>query len=500
MAFVLRPYQKAAEKCVLEARAKGARSVMVVMGTGLGKTLFAASVMNRLGIEPNGAKSGIFLAHRNRLLRQGWKTVAEFNKGVKIGGEVGARRGHANDDVVFASIASLRHDRMVGLVRRLAPRLSIVVIDEAHRAGGPRYRQLVEYIQDATPDAFILGITATAERTDGKSMADIFDDIVFEYGLLQGIEDAWSVPLIGIRIETSVVIDGVPISKKDFAEGKLARVLNVEQRNKIVIDAILAHGGNRRGLVFACGIEHAKALAEALRHAGRSALAVSGKDSPKAQQDALDAFARGTIQYVVSADLLLEGYDDPGISLIVWARPTKSKIVYTQGNGRGARPHGDIAAALGYVEDSVEARRHLIETSAKPNCLVIDVVDVSRNFSVQSLPTLLGKHTSNGLHEIEEESLQPLLLELPEETEISTESQLQKPPQTVTISGTASVEIDLSIAGARGKWEPYRWFPDSETAWSVVFPDVLVAINAAGAPCLGFSDKWMQYGYSDGSR
>jgi len=390
----MRPYQVACLQAIDEAYARGVRSMMAVLATGLGKTAIVSDLIRRLDVSGETAgKAAWFVAHRDELLRQGWKSIRRQNPGLTLDAEKADLRAHPGASVVFASISTLRSERLLSLGSRFRDRVRLVVIDEAHRSAASHYRSLIAFVRSAYPQALILGLTASSQRADGVGLADLFEEIVYDYSLQDGIRDGYLVPVIGRRIRTHVSLEGVSQHKNgSFVESDLLKYIDRDERNNIVVSAILRECVGRRTLVFAEGVTHAQRLAEQLSAAGFPSVAVWGdtKAIPHRERlDILEKFRQGVYQGLVGADLFIEGFDDPGISAIAWARKTTSPVVYTQGTGRGTRPHGSIAAQLGFLETR-EERLAAIARSPKPNCLVLDFVDISSNLSLQSLPSLFG--------------------------------------------------------------------------------------------------------------
>lgn len=386
--MTLRAYQEDAKDRTLAAFRAGWRRLLVCMATGLGKTPFVAALAECMGVGTDGGVA-LVCAHVDELLEQARRAFARRMPLAGIELEKAAARADARAAVVIASIQTLREKRLDEVLARYDSRLRLVVIDEAHRSAAASYRALVDAVGKASPQTLIVGVTATPQRTDKVGLVDLYDEIVYHYDLHEAIEDGYLVPPQAYRVETAVNLDGVRIAAGDFAATALGRRVNTPERNDAVVQAYVEVASGKRGLTFAASVTHAQALAHAFRRAGIAAQAVWGAMPRAERADCVARFRRGDLQMLVGVQLLVEGFDVPGIEAVVLARPTTSGIVYRQSLGRGLRVDEKIAPFLG-PQTTVTQRRALIAASAKPSVVVLDVVDLARKQSVLSLPALFG--------------------------------------------------------------------------------------------------------------
>jgi superfamily II DNA or RNA helicase len=325
---ILRPHQSAAVAAVLEDL-RVHRSTVIVHPTGSGKSVTAAALIERWHAE--GLRTLVicpahlvdqFAAHAARI-------VGDF--GVTI--EQGSRTACDTSAVVVASVPTLKGKR---LTRYKPDAFDRVVIDEAHHARAASWLAAVEQF----PGARIVGLTATPDRADGKSLVpSIFETCSHQYTIREAIRDGYLVP---IRY-TAVTLDGVDLSRVrktagDYSAGSLGRaMLSADAATETIVERSAALVGNRNTVVFAVTIEHAEVLAQAYRDAGHTAIAVSSQTTTDARAEAEAAFEHGTIQYLVNVGCYCEGWDHPPVSAVVLARPTQSRSLYTQQIGRGLR-------------------------------------------------------------------------------------------------------------------------------------------------------------------
>lgn len=353
----LYPHQLAAQAAVLRAVAGGAPSGLVVIPTGGGKTALALDTARRLGV-PAAA-----LVHRDELARQWVESAAKWWRGARVGVVQGDRdEWAAGEDLVVASVPTLHVRRRVRMPR---DRFGLVIADECHHATDEStWGQVLDYFQAG----FLLGVTATPQRLDGRPLTRFGSEPLYTYSIAQAIKDGKLVQVVSRAIQTDVDLDDVHTRGGDLAAGELAAAVNTPGRNRIVVDAYLEHAGGRRGIVFAVDVAHAEALAAEFDAALVPAAVVTGSMPIAGRRASLEAHARGGLQVLVNCEVLTEGYDDPGVSCVVWARPTKSRTLYVQGTGRGLRL-----------------------APGKTDCLVLDITDNCHRHKLVVVADLLGR-------------------------------------------------------------------------------------------------------------
>jgi hypothetical protein len=173
-------------------------------------------------------------------------------------------------------------------------------------------------------------------------------------------------PLTGLRIETDANLDGVHTVAGDFNERELSEAIDTPERNRLIVESWQRHAaGRRRTVVFCSTVEHAEHVAAAFREAGIDVRTVFGHTPLPERQATLAGFHRGEFPVLVSVMVLTEGYDEPRVDCIVLARPCRSRPLYVQMVGRGAR-----------IADG------------KSDCLVLDFVDVTRKHKLVTLADL----------------------------------------------------------------------------------------------------------------
>lgn len=319
------PIQREALDALTSSRDDGYRRGLVVLATGLGKTWLAAFDAVRMG-----ARRILFVAHREEILGQAAATFVRILPKKRVGYYTGRSRD-ADVDVLCASVQTLAKAEHLA---RFAPQhFDYVVIDEFHHAAAGTYRRLLTHFAPS----FLLGLTATPDRTDQSDLLSLCDDnLVYSCHLFAGIQAGLLAPFHyhGIQDE-AVDYREVPWRNGRFDPEQLSNKLATLARARHALREWRSKG-QQRTLAFCVSTRHADYMAEQFTNAGVSAAAVyAGSSLGRAQ--ALERLQAGTLQVVFSVDLFNEGVDLPSIDTVMMLRPTESKILFLQQLGRGLR-------------------------------------------------------------------------------------------------------------------------------------------------------------------
>lgn len=406
MRQTLRPYQAAQAGAVLAALDAGVRRVLYTAATGTGKTTTMAELVRVL---LGRGEQVLILSHRREIITQTCERV-RAHCGLEpweIGIELAESRAHSACRVIVGSVQTcMRQDRPAGW------KPSVIIVDEAHHAAA-RAQYQNTFQRFAVPDACaLIGCTATPKRTDRRSLyaenpdgspvliedrqgrprpagrdESAFDRLVHDYSILDAVEDGWLVPVRGIAVSTDVSLDGVGRGADgDFARGELAARVDQAERTCRAISAWKEAASDRQTLVFCASVEHAHHAAQLWRDAGFSAAAVDGQTDSWTRHRVFEDFKSGAIQVLCNMQIATEGTDLVACSCIMHLRPTKSWNLYVQMTGRALRPLAGIVDGL----PSAEERLAAIAGSAKPDALVLDVVDnYSRCGELCTVPSIL---------------------------------------------------------------------------------------------------------------
>ena len=459
------------------------RSQLVSLATGLGKTVIIATLPKLLSLRTGEVT--LVVAHRDELIEQIAEKMKIENPEAVIGIEKAERRAADDSTIVVATVQTLAEKRLEEFVARFRRRIALFVIDEAHHAAAPSYRAIVDAILGQRPEAMILGFTATPNRGDGVRLVDVFEKIVYTMDARKGIDAGYLVPVKSYAVATGVSLDEVASRGGDFVIGQLAQAVNVGQRNERIVAAYKQNTPGLKALVFTASVEHARDVAEEFVARGVRAEWASGETPREEREQIVRDFRGEGIDVLVNCGLYLEGFDVPSVQVILNARPTKSTTLYTQITGRALRPLDEIATPLSNTNSGLE-RRELIEKSAKPAAIVIDLVDQAQRHQLITVPSLYGlpphidaqgRMTAQVADKFEE-----LLRRDPKRAaKVRTAEEIE----------TALIEID-AFNGPR-EIKPTFQPIDPESHWRLELPMQKTAYDRKGRPIPDFQRKWDQW-------
>ncbi|WKD61590.1 type I restriction enzyme EcoKI subunit R [Corynebacterium ciconiae DSM 44920] len=322
----------------------GAKKALIISATGTGKTILAA-----LAVRAAQPRRLLFLAHREQIVR---KAQQEFRRVIEADNKdfsvfLGANRD-ASARFVFSTVQTMSQPSSLG---SLDPdHFDYIIIDEAHRSAASSYEKITKHF---TPD-FLLGLTATPERTDEKSVYEFFDyNVAFEIRLSDALENNMLTPF-----DYYGVADYVTESGETVDDSTELKYLVAEERVEHLLEKLRIYGRVRNvcGLIFCSRAEEARELSQRLNEAelfGRRlrTVALTSDDHQKERERAIERLESGELDYIITVDLFNEGIDIPKVNQIVMLRPTQSVIVFTQQLGRGLRkyPEKDNLRVIDFI-------------------------------------------------------------------------------------------------------------------------------------------------------
>lgn len=332
---------------VLRLLRSGQKRALLVSATGTGKTYASAfAVRAMLSAELLSKRKVLFLSHREMINVQAEKS---YRKVMGAAFRTAQLSGNCQDmsmiksaDMLFATMNMMAKDDF--RASNFAPdEFSVIILDECHRSGSESYRKIIDYF---TPQ-FLLGMSASPERTDGFDVYSLFDhNIACEIRLQTALENDLLCPFHYFGIQ-DLKVNGGQVDVGDFKD------LTSEERVKNIIDVAEYYGysGDRvRGLVFCSGTDEAQALSALFnsidkKNSGRRyrTVALTGKDSEAVRRKAVEMLAADSVDedeildYIFTVDIFNEGVDIPEINQVIMLRPTESAIIFVQQLGRGLR-------------------------------------------------------------------------------------------------------------------------------------------------------------------
>lgn len=318
--------QSAAMESMERLRRKGKDKALLISATGTGKTYLSAFDVKKFGPEKT-----LFLAHREKILKQAMESFKKvLGKDINAGILSGSSKDFSSD-YLFSTVNMMSRKDVQEKFSK--DEFDYIIIDESHRAAAESYKKIVGYFK---PE-FLLGMTATPERTDEENVFEIFDyNIAYEIRLKQALEENILCPFHYYGITD---IDG----REDYDD--LRKVSPAERAGFVAekIEIYSYDNKRKRGLMFCSTVEECKALSEEFNKLGYRTVPLSGEDSEEKREEMIKRLemeeGEKALDYILSVDILNEGVDIPSLNQIIMLRPTQSPIVFVQQLGRGLRKH-----------------------------------------------------------------------------------------------------------------------------------------------------------------
>jgi len=379
----LRPYQNDAVDSIIAELGKF-RSTLIVLPTGCGKTVCFSEVINRY---PQPGR-WMVLAHREELIRQAADKIGKIigeTPEIEMADERADLHMFRRTKAVVATVQTLSRGRKARFAWK---DFAGIIIDEAHHAVADSYQNIVKHARTENPDIKVVGVTATPDRADEAALGHAFESVAYVYEITDAINDGYLVPIHARGVE----VKGLDFSKirttaGDLNSADLAAVMEYEENLHKIAGPCLQLAKWRKVLVFAASLAHAERLCEIFnRYRPNSARWFSGKTPKDERRLMLADFAAGHYQFLVNVGVLTEGYDEPTIDMVVMARPTKSRALYSQMVGRGTRPLPGVIDGI----DTPEGRRAAIAASEKPNVEILDFVGVAGHHKLVTSADILS--------------------------------------------------------------------------------------------------------------
>ena len=316
--------------CALEnTRAEGAGRALVQAATGVGKTYLAA-------FDSKDYERVLFVAHREEILKQ----AAQSFKNVRNSDDYGFFDGESkctDKSMIFASVATLGRSEYLKNKYFASDYFNYIVIDEFHHAVNDQYQRIVNYFKPQ----FLLGLTATPERMDGRNIYEICDyNVPYEISLKEAINKGILVPFHYYGIFDDTDYSKLHIVRGRYDEKELNETYIGNVHRYELIYKYYCKYDSRQALGFCCSKEHAREMAREFSSRGIPSVAVfsdaSGEYTEK-RNVAIQKLKNGEIRAIFSVDMFNEGVDITSVDMVMFLRPTESPIVFLQQLGRGLR-------------------------------------------------------------------------------------------------------------------------------------------------------------------
>ncbi|NRR05927.1 DUF3427 domain-containing protein [Brevibacillus sp. RS1.1] len=316
-----------------ETRVSGNTKGIVIAATGTGKTYLSA-----FDVHQSQASTLLFLAHRDELLENAKSTFARVFGSDDFMGKVTGTMKEWDKPFLFSTVQSLHREEV--LTKFSPTYFDYVIVDEFHHAEADTYKKIIEYFKPK----FLLGLTATPERMDGKDVLALCDqNVVYEIRLHQALVEELLAPFHYFGLfDNTVDYENVNTRNGQFVEESLVSALKTHERVDYVLEMIekFGHdGGKRRALGFCASIEHARFMAEEFNLRGYSATFLTGEDDPTFRREMIRRLEedQDSLEFIFTVNIFNEGIDIPSLNLVLFLRPTESPTIFIQQLGRGLR-------------------------------------------------------------------------------------------------------------------------------------------------------------------
>lgn len=373
----------------------GKNKGLVISATGTGKTYLAAFDVRRFA-----PRKMLFIVHREQILNKAKKDFQRILAGVdKDFGVLSGTSKQLEAKYLFATIQTISKNET--LENFGTDEFDYILIDEVHKAGASSYLKVIDYFKPK----FLLGMTATPERTDDFNIFELFDyNIAYEIRLQEALEEDMLCPFHYFGV-TDFEYNG-----KLIDDTTLLSHLVTEERVDHIIEKINYYGYSGesvKGLMFCSRKEEAIKLSEALNKKGFRTVALTGDHSQEERAHEVERLENGALDYILTVDIFNEGIDIPSINQVVMLRQTQSSIIFIQQLGRGLRKHKSktfvtiidfignyknnylipIALSGDRTQNKDNIRRHTAETNYIKGISAINFEEIARKQIFRSINT-----------------------------------------------------------------------------------------------------------------
>lgn len=399
----LRPYQTEAVQAVEDDWNDGYKRVGVVLPTGAGKSTVIGKLVSNAYHAGNRV---VCLAHRGELLDQMRRDLKAVDPSIpdQHMGMVRAELDDHHAPIVFATLQTLA----TASRRKSLGKRDVIIWDEVHHAPALGYHATFTEL-GGYDDALMCGFTATMYRSDttkGKTfqigLGDVIEKISYEKDLRWAIEQEFLVPPTGltVRIGELNALNEIKNVAGDFNQGDLADIM--EAAVEYTVDAIEMHARDRRSIVFAASVEASHQITELINERGvLKAVSTTGSMSYDERQPVYEAFRQGDIDVMVTVMVLTEGADFPMCDCVVMARPTRSRVLYSQMVGRALRLYPNKSDALVLDLSGTTRQMKLIHLSELVHGMGLDIKEVDEDGEEILCPDC-GQNIGSCVCEVEE--------------------------------------------------------------------------------------------------
>lgn len=310
-------------------RSGGQNKALIISATGTGKTYLSA-----FDVKKYNPKRLLFVVHRENIVRASLRSYKRIFGSEKQMGILSGNQKDFNADFLFATIQTISKDDILKQFSK--DYFDYIIIDEAHRSGAASFQKVLDYFNPK----FLLGMTATPERTDGYDIFKAFNyNIAYEIRLNKALEENM------LCTFHYYGISDIRVNGELLDENTSFNSLISDERVEHIIEKVSFYGcdhGRVKGLIFCSRINEAAELSRKLNARGYKTLSLDGSNSELEREDAIrrletDINLSESLDYIITVDIFNEGVDIPSVNQIIMLRPTQSAIIFVQQMGRGLR-------------------------------------------------------------------------------------------------------------------------------------------------------------------
>jgi len=333
--------QEILDKLEAERKVRGYNRNLVVAATGTGKTVISALDYKRFRKQNPGKPCRLlFVAHREEILKQSLYTFRAVLKDANFG-EMFV--GNYKPDSIENLFISIQTFNSQDFTAKTAPDFyDYIIVDEFHHAAAPTYQKLLAYYQPQ----ILLGLTATPERMDGKSILPYFNNrIAAEIRLPEAIDRKLLCPFQYFGVTDTVDLDALKWSAGGYDKGELTKIYTLSgamanRRADLVVGSLLKYVtdiNDVKGLGFCVSIEHAEFMCRYFNEHNIPSMFLTGHSPDEERKNAKQRLVAGEVRFIFVVDIYNEGVDIPEVNTVLFLRPTESLTVFLQQLGRGLR-------------------------------------------------------------------------------------------------------------------------------------------------------------------
>ena len=333
--------QEILDKLEAERTIRGYTRNLVVAATGTGKTVISALDYKRFRKQnPGKPRRLLFIAHREEILRQSLYTFRAVLKDANFGELFVGNYRPESIDHLFVSIQTFNSQDFTA--KTASDFYDYIVVDEFHHAAAPTYQKLLSYYNPK----ILLGLTATPERMDGKSILPYFHHrIAAEIRLPEAIDRKLLCPFQYFGVTDTVDLSTLKWSAGGYDKGELSNLYTLSgtvanRRADLVVNSLLRYVTDIdevKGLGFCVSIEHAEFMCRYFNQRGIPSIFLTGKSTDEERNTAKGKLVSGEIRFIFVVDIYNEGVDIPEVNTVLFLRPTESLTIFLQQLGRGLR-------------------------------------------------------------------------------------------------------------------------------------------------------------------